>query len=205
MRHHRLSMVRGLINDKHPTYFVVDTGGEVISISTATAEDARSRRCRARSRCGLRHVGLGPRRVPAAGREPEVRRHRLPQLLGGGAEPAAPSVLLGFEVGGIVGHKFLSPYRVSLDLDRSELRMTQGRELDQGSGLEGSADVDRDRAGTLLRASRSARRACAWRHALPHLPAFSTTQRRHRLAACRPRRATRTSGRRCWSASARRS
>ena len=24
----------------------------------------------------------------------------------------APSVLLGFEVGGIVGHKFLSPYRV---------------------------------------------------------------------------------------------
>ena len=37
----------------------------------------------------------------------------------------APSVLLGFQVGGIVGHKFLSPYRVSLDLDRSELRMTK--------------------------------------------------------------------------------
>jgi hypothetical protein len=37
----------------------------------------------------------------------------------------APSVLLGFEVGGIVGHKFLSPYRVSLDLDRSEMRMTK--------------------------------------------------------------------------------
>jgi hypothetical protein len=28
-------------------------------------------------------------------------------------------------VGGIVGHKFLSPYRVSLDLDRSELRMSK--------------------------------------------------------------------------------
>ena len=37
----------------------------------------------------------------------------------------APSVLLGFQVGGIVGHKFLSPYRVSLDLERSELRMSK--------------------------------------------------------------------------------
>ena len=37
----------------------------------------------------------------------------------------APSVLLGFQVGGIVGHKFLSPYRVSLDLNRSELRMSK--------------------------------------------------------------------------------
>jgi hypothetical protein len=39
MRHHRLSLVRGLLNDTRPTYFVVDTGGEVISISTTTAED----------------------------------------------------------------------------------------------------------------------------------------------------------------------
>ncbi|MEZ5283530.1 MAG: hypothetical protein R2712_01730 [Vicinamibacterales bacterium] len=38
MRHHRLSLVRGLLNDSYPAYFVVDTGGEVISISTATAE-----------------------------------------------------------------------------------------------------------------------------------------------------------------------
>jgi hypothetical protein len=37
----------------------------------------------------------------------------------------APSVLLGFEVGGIVGHRFLSPYRVALDLPRSEMRMTR--------------------------------------------------------------------------------
>ncbi len=42
LRHHRLAMVRGLINGNRPTYFVVDTGGEVISISTATA--ARSSR-----------------------------------------------------------------------------------------------------------------------------------------------------------------
>jgi hypothetical protein len=35
----------------------------------------------------------------------------------------APSLLLGFQLGGIVGHKFLAPYRVSLDLQRSELRL----------------------------------------------------------------------------------
>src|SRR4030095_4070123 len=39
MRHHRLSMVRGLLNDKRPTYFVIDTGGEAILISTTTAEE----------------------------------------------------------------------------------------------------------------------------------------------------------------------
>ena len=37
----------------------------------------------------------------------------------------APSVLLGFQLGGIVGHQFLSPYRVAIDLERSELRLTR--------------------------------------------------------------------------------
>ena len=41
----------------------------------------------------------------------------------------APSVLLGFQLGGIVGHKFLSPYRVAMDLERSELRMTRAGEM----------------------------------------------------------------------------
>ena len=35
----------------------------------------------------------------------------------------APSALLGFELGGIVGHKFLSKYRVGIDLERSVLRL----------------------------------------------------------------------------------
>ena len=34
-----------------------------------------------------------------------------------------PSALLGFQVGGIVGHKFLSGYRTVIDLDRSLLRL----------------------------------------------------------------------------------
>jgi hypothetical protein len=32
-------------------------------------------------------------------------------------------VLLGFQLGGIVGHRFLSGYRVSMDIGRSELRL----------------------------------------------------------------------------------
>jgi len=35
----------------------------------------------------------------------------------------APSALLGFQLGGIVGHKFLSGYRVGIDLERSVLRL----------------------------------------------------------------------------------
>ena len=34
---HRLAMVRGLVGGVYPTSFVVDTGGEVISISQTTA------------------------------------------------------------------------------------------------------------------------------------------------------------------------
>jgi hypothetical protein len=35
----------------------------------------------------------------------------------------APSVLLGFQLGGIVGHNFLSHYKVAMDMERSELRL----------------------------------------------------------------------------------
>ena len=54
MRHHRLSLVKGLINEQHPTYFVVDTGGEVISISIATAEAINAQPAR---KIGLRVYG----------------------------------------------------------------------------------------------------------------------------------------------------
>jgi hypothetical protein len=35
----------------------------------------------------------------------------------------APSVLLGYELGGILGHKFLSKYTVSLDIDEGLMRL----------------------------------------------------------------------------------
>jgi hypothetical protein len=37
MRMNRLPLVRGMLNSKYPAYFVVDTGGELISISAETA------------------------------------------------------------------------------------------------------------------------------------------------------------------------
>ena len=36
-----------------------------------------------------------------------------------------PSALLGFQVGGIIGHKFLSNYRVALDLNEGVVRLTE--------------------------------------------------------------------------------
>jgi hypothetical protein len=35
----------------------------------------------------------------------------------------APSVLLGFRVGGIIGHRFLSGYRVAINLDKSIVQL----------------------------------------------------------------------------------
>ena len=126
MRHHRLAMVRGLINDKLPTYFVIDTGGEVISISTATAEALNAQ--------PARKIALKVYGTSGWDREafllPGVNLKfaddiSYPNFSVVVLNLRAPSVLLGFEVGGIVGHKFLSPYRVSLDLDRSQLRMSK--------------------------------------------------------------------------------
>jgi len=125
LRHHRLSMVRGLINDKRPTYFVVDTGGEVISISTATAEALNSQPQR---RIALKVYGTsGWDRdaflLPGVSLKfNDIAYQNFSVVV---LNLRAPSVLLGFEVGGIVGHKFLSPYRVSLDLQRSEMRMSK--------------------------------------------------------------------------------
>jgi hypothetical protein len=125
LRHHRLSMVRGLINDSHSAYFVVDTGGEVISISTATAEALNAQPAR---KIALKVYGTsGWDRdaflLPGVDLKfNDIAYNNFSVVV---LNLRAPSVLLGFEVGGIVGHRFLSPYRVSLDLGRSELRMSK--------------------------------------------------------------------------------
>jgi hypothetical protein len=125
LRHHRLSMVRGLINEKRPTYFVVDTGGEVISISTSTAESLNVSMPR---KIGLKVYGTSGWDRDAflmPGVNLKFDDIAYPNFSVVVLNLRAPSILLGFEVGGIVGHKFLSPYRVSLDLERSEMRMTK--------------------------------------------------------------------------------
>jgi tetratricopeptide (TPR) repeat protein len=125
MRHHRLSMVRGMINKTHPTYFVVDTGGEVISISTATADELNHEMPR---KIALRVYGTSGWDRDAflmPGVNLKFNNINYDNFAVVVLNLQAPSVLLGFQVGGIVGHRFLSPYRVSLDLNRSELRMSK--------------------------------------------------------------------------------
>jgi tetratricopeptide (TPR) repeat protein len=118
LRMQRLAMVRGTVNGKHPATFVVDTGGEVISISDATA--------------GLLQNTF--RRIPlkvygSSGWDKDaflmpnvdlefstIRFNQIPVVV---LNLRAPSALLGFEVGGILGHKFLSKYRVTIDMQRS--------------------------------------------------------------------------------------
>ena len=125
LRNHRLAMVRGLINQSRPTYFVVDTGGEVISISKATADDIGKGEFR---KIALRVYGTSGWDRDAfllPGVNLKFNNIAFNNYSVVVLNLQAPSVLLGFQVGGIVGHRFLSPYRVSIDLDRSELRLTK--------------------------------------------------------------------------------
>ena len=123
MRMNRLPLVRGMLNEMHPAYFVVDTGGELISISAETASALAMNPVR---RIPLRVFGMSGMDMNAYllpgvnvdFDEIEYRNVGLAVL-----NLRAPSVLLGFQVGGIVGHRFLSSYRVAMDIERSELRL----------------------------------------------------------------------------------
>jgi predicted aspartyl protease len=123
MRVHRLAMVRGMLNATRPTYFVVDTGGEVISISAATAGHF--------NQGAYRKIPLKVYGTSGWDRDAfllpgmnlnfdQIEYKNMPLVV---LNLRAPSVLLGFELGGIVGHNFLSHYRVALDMGRSELRL----------------------------------------------------------------------------------
>jgi tetratricopeptide (TPR) repeat protein len=123
MRVHRLAMVRGMLNATRPTYFVVDTGGEVISISAATAGHF--------NQGAYRKIPLKVYGTSGWDRDAfllpgmnlnfdQIEYKNMPLVV---LNLRAPSVLLGFELGGIVGHNFLSHYRVALDMNRSELRL----------------------------------------------------------------------------------
>jgi predicted aspartyl protease len=118
----RLATVRGMVGDQ-PRSFVVDTGGQVISISTDTAQalpplDTRRIALRVYGASGWdREAYLRP------GVNLAFQGIRFDKLSVVVLNLRAPSLLLGYELGGIVGHQFLSRYRVSLDLDRAELRL----------------------------------------------------------------------------------
>ena len=126
LRLHRLATVRGIVDTTHQANFVVDTGGEVISISQATATAL------AKPETGRR---IALKVYGTSGWDPDaflmpgvdllfdtIQYKNFPVVV---LNLDAPSALLGFQLGGIVGHKFLSKYRVGIDLERSVLRLKQ--------------------------------------------------------------------------------
>lgn len=121
----RLATVRGMVGDGHPRSFVVDTGGQVISISTDTA--------RALPPVELRKIALKVYGASGWDREAYLMPGvdlafdaiRFPKMSVVVLNLRAPSVLLGYELGGIVGHRFLSKYHVTIDLQKSELRLDE--------------------------------------------------------------------------------
>jgi predicted aspartyl protease/Flp pilus assembly protein TadD len=123
LRLNRLATIQGEVNGS-PTSFIVDTGGEAISLNASTARGLFTPADRRRIK--LRVSG-------ASGIDPEA--YLLPgvNLAFGSLTMAnqpvvvlnlrAPSVLLGYEIGGIVGYRLLGKYRVDIDLQKSVLRL----------------------------------------------------------------------------------
>ena len=142
LRMYRLATVRGIVNGR-PATFVIDTGGEVISISSSTAggldtpKDVRRIPLKVYGTSGwdkdaflLPNVDLDFN---------SIHFSKIPVVV---LNLKAPSALLGFELGGIVGHKFLSKYRVSIDLNRALVgldRDSRDKGVSGGSSPQGNS------------------------------------------------------------------
>mgnify|MGYP006272571905 CR=1 FL=1 len=124
MRFHRLPLVRGRVNDRHAAMFVVDTGGELLSLSAETAGElpvptGRRVRLRVFGLSGLDEDAFVMPGVDIDFGAVGYRKMGLAVL-----NLRAPSMLLGFRLGGIVGYRLLGGYRVAIDVDRSEVRLS---------------------------------------------------------------------------------
>jgi Flp pilus assembly protein TadD/predicted aspartyl protease len=120
----RLAMVNGLVDGIHDANFAIDTGGEVISISQATAsaigKNAPERKI-ALKVYGTSGWDRDAFLLPGVNLAFQaIRYNNFPVVV---LNLDAPSALLGFKLGGTVGHKFLSKYRVGIDLEHSVLRL----------------------------------------------------------------------------------
>jgi tetratricopeptide (TPR) repeat protein len=123
LRLHRLATVQGTIDGSRQANFIIDTGGEVISISEASANALDRRETR---RIALRVFGnsgwdQSAFLLPGVNLDFSDIQYRNFSVVVLNLD--TPSALLGFQVGGIVGHRFLSNYKVSIDLERSQLRL----------------------------------------------------------------------------------
>jgi Flp pilus assembly protein TadD/predicted aspartyl protease len=122
LRMHRLAMVPGRVQGGAAS-FILDTGGQVISISTDTASGLE--------RGEMRNIPLKVYGASGWDRDAflmpgvnlnfnKIEYKNLSVVV---LNLRAPSVLLGFRLGGIVGYKFLSRYRVAINLDKSIVQL----------------------------------------------------------------------------------
>lgn len=125
LRVYRLPFVRGLVNGKHPASFIVDTGGEMLSISKDVATQLAMRPSRHIALRVFGVMGLDRDAFVLPGVNLDFEAIRYQNFGVAVLNLRAPSVLLGFQVGGILGYSFLKEYRVAMDLARGELRLTK--------------------------------------------------------------------------------
>ena len=125
LRMHRLAMVPGQVQGGAAS-FILDTGGQVISISTDTASGLE--------RGEMRNIPLKVYGASGWDRDaflmPGVNLNFTSKIEYKNLSVVvlnlrAPSVLLGFRLGGIVGYKFLSRYRVAINLDKSIVQLQE--------------------------------------------------------------------------------
>lgn len=129
LRIQRLAVVQGVINGSSRAGFVLDTGGEAMSLGRGTAAqldmnpDVRRVPVRVYGTSGWDNTAfLLPFVDIEFARGAEFHQASLVVL-----NLDAPSALLGFNIGGIIGHQFLGRYKVSIDLPRHEVRLQPGQ------------------------------------------------------------------------------
>jgi len=125
LRVHRLALVRGIVNQEYPKTFVVDTGGEVISISLSTANVLGMIPARYIPLQVFGTSGWDPDAFLLPGVHLAFDRIQYDNFSVVVLNLHRPSTLLGFNIGGIIGHNFLKNYRVEFDLEDSLLRLRQ--------------------------------------------------------------------------------
>jgi tetratricopeptide (TPR) repeat protein len=129
LRVQRLAVVEGVINGSSPAAFVVDTGGEAMSLGRTTAAqldvnpDVRRVPVRVYGTSGWDNAAfLLPFVAIEFAKGATFDQASLVVL-----NLDAPSALLGFNIGGIIGHQFLGRYKVAIDLPRHEVRLQAGK------------------------------------------------------------------------------
>jgi predicted aspartyl protease/Flp pilus assembly protein TadD len=123
LRFNRLPTVQGHVNGAVMS-FIVDTGGEAISISTSTARTLFTPDDRRRIKLHVYGAsGLDPEAYLLPGVNLAFGTIQMPNQPVVVLNLRAPSVLLGYEIGGILGYRLLGRYRVEIDMQKSLLRL----------------------------------------------------------------------------------